>query len=127
MSFLAEEDSWLYTHARFRPTVEASLSDRLVLSSSFSITAREHSEQILFGPIARSTKRVFCLQGTGMKTPCSKWNVSSWIFMAKEPTYGSDDKRYFGVQACFGTPPIPFASCLPSRLGRTEAVWTPPE
>ena len=45
MSFLAEEDSWLYTHARFRPTVEASLSDRLVLSSSFSITAREHSEQ----------------------------------------------------------------------------------
>ena len=45
MSFVAEEDSWAYTHARFRPTFEAALNDRLVLSSSFSITGRHHTSQ----------------------------------------------------------------------------------
>ena len=48
MSFVAEEDSWAYTHARFRPTFEATLNDRLILSSSFSLTGRHHTSQDFF-------------------------------------------------------------------------------
>ena len=48
MVFVTEDDPWLYAHGRFRPTFEAAFGDRLVLSSSFSITARHHSSQDFF-------------------------------------------------------------------------------
>ncbi|MBL91391.1 MAG: hypothetical protein CMH56_06205 [Myxococcales bacterium] len=48
MSFVAEEDAWAYMHARYRPTFEATLNDRLVLSSSFSLTGRHHTSQDFF-------------------------------------------------------------------------------
>ena len=48
MGFLNEEDPWLYAHGRFRPTFEASLGERIVLSTSFSLTGRYHSSQDFF-------------------------------------------------------------------------------
>ena len=69
MSFLTEEDSWAYTHARFRPTFEATLNDRLILSSSFSITGRHHTSQDFFGRIVHRAKPVFSLTVWARKCP----------------------------------------------------------
>lgn len=45
IGLVSENDPWIYAHGRFRPTVEASLGDRLLVSTSFSLTARYHSSQ----------------------------------------------------------------------------------
>ena len=69
MSFLTEEDSWAYTHARFRPTFEATLNDRLILSSSFSITGKASHLPRFFWTDCAPSQTCFSLTVWARKCP----------------------------------------------------------